>query len=110
MSILIQRYQGGLTVRLAAGETFEIRRHTGRILLRITMGNDEASIKVETIPIATHDAGYDGLGNTGWHTEPTTEQRATDRGIPHDLRPSPSEDIKTGVRKRTQRTTRGKRT
>ncbi|MEW6234746.1 MAG: hypothetical protein AB1656_05105 [Candidatus Omnitrophota bacterium] len=38
-----------------------------------------------------------------------SETRATDRGIPHDLRPSPSEDIKTGIRKRTQRTTRGTR-
>jgi len=106
MSIITHRYKGGLTVQLAAGEIFEVRRNTGRVLLRATMGDDEASITLETLPVTTHDTYYD-LGNTGWTIK--TVQPIV-QGLPHDIRPTTAEDIKTGTRKRTQRKPRGKRT
>lgn len=65
VTIEVRKYSNDLTIQLDANETLEFRSSSGRLLLRVTMAADSASVDVQTIPIAQYEADTD-IGNTGW--------------------------------------------
>lgn len=65
VTIEVRKYSNDLTIKLDANETLEFRSSNGRILLRVTMAADSASVDVQTIPITQYEADTD-IGNTGW--------------------------------------------
>ena len=89
--MITRRFKGSLWITLAANEVFQIR-FPGRPVLRVTMAADEASVAVESMPYTQLGASP---GETGWGSDvPRETERIKEKGIDHDLRPSPAHDIR----------------
>ena len=92
--MITRRYKGSLWITLAANEVFQVKAH-GQALFRVTMAADEASVAVESIPYTQLGASP---GNTGWGSDvPRETERVKEKGIDHDLRPSPARDMRGGT-------------